>query len=105
MPDIVIGTTPTIKYTFHSVEPSDIVSAFLTFKQSGRVLLIKSLTDAEVGGDYISWRLSQEDTLTLGIGDVEIVLNWLTNSDIRGVGNKVRCKCVQNHISEVISND
>ena len=59
------GTTPTIRYNFNVIDPTRIVSAYLTLKQDGVLMLEKDLTEATIGEDYMYWVLSQEETLSL----------------------------------------
>ena len=59
------GTTPTIRYNFNVIDPARIVSAYLTLKQDGVLVMEKDLTEATVGENYIYWVLSQEETLSL----------------------------------------
>lgn len=61
---IIRGTTPTIKFTFKTVDPQQIVTAYLTMKQ-GELVIEKNLADGTVGENYIEWRLSQAETVSL----------------------------------------
>ena len=103
MKEIVAGTTPTIEYTFRSVVPSDITTALLTFKKDGIIILRKDLADAEVLENKMFFLLSQADTLKLGTGNVEIMLNWVDTNGIRGVGNTEIVKVLPNHKNEVMT--
>ena len=75
---IIIGTTPTITYTFKVVPVSSIVKAVLTVKERGENIIEKDLSDATVGEDTLSWTLTQEETLAIGARGASIMLNWLT---------------------------
>ena len=59
MVTIVRGTTPTIKYTFKTVDVANIDTAYLTFKYCGNVILERDITTATTGEDSISWVLDQ----------------------------------------------
>ena len=61
---IIRGTTPTIKFTFKTVDPQQIVTAYLTMKQ-GELVIEKTLADGTVGENYIEWQLSQAETVSL----------------------------------------
>lgn len=61
---IARGTTPTIKYTFTIINPSDITVAYLTIKQ-GSVTIERDIDTATVNEDSIEWTLTQEETLAL----------------------------------------
>lgn len=103
MTDVVIGTTPTFIFKFSKIQPSDIVKAVMTIKQSGNIIIERDLTTATVSEDSVSWTLTQEETLAAEIGTAEILLNWLDDNDTRGVSVKETLKFVRNHINEVMS--
>lgn len=107
MTKIVIGTTPSIKYTFKIVDPADFVEAILTIKDSRKTeKLRKTLDTATVGADYIEWTLTQEETLNLGIGSpLSMMLNWLTHGGTRGASAEEAVMAVNNHIREVMSDE
>ena len=60
---ITRGTTPTISYKFNVVNPADIKVAYLTLQQTGSQTVEKDLSDATVGEDTLTWRLTQDETL------------------------------------------
>lgn len=102
---IIQGTTPTIIYTFNSVNTSNITKAYLTFKKSdsSTVALTKDIAGATVETGKISWELTQEETLALyAAGRLEMMINWLTNTGVRGASNKTIVFIDPNHIPEVI---
>ena len=107
MTKIVIGTTPAIRYTFKIVDPADFAEAILTIKDSRKQeKLRKTLDTATVGTDYIEWTLTQEETLSLGIGSaLSMMLNWLTHGGTRGASAEEAVMAVNNHIREVMSNE
>ena len=105
MTDIVIGTTPTITFNFSEVNVDDIKVAILTIKRQGRIILEKNLQDATVIDKGIQWVLSQQDTLGIGTGYVEILLNWVKEDGMRGVSKKQEVNFKTNHINEVITNE
>ena len=104
MVKIILGTTPTIKYRFSIVDPSDFAKAILTIKDSRKAeKLRKTLDEAVVGTDYIEWTLTQEETLSLGTGSaLSMMLNWLTHGGTRGASAEEAVVAVNNHIREVI---
>lgn len=97
MTQIVIGTTPTITYTFKTVSPPDLTKAILTIKCAGQIILEKNIDDAEIGGDSISWTLTQEETLDIGTRSAKMMLNWLTTSGTRGASAETVLVGVTNH--------
>lgn len=101
MAAIIRATTPTIKYTFSVVDPADIITAIMTIKKSGTVVIEKELTDATVGEDNLSWTLTQAETLTV-TGNAEVMLNWVTGDGTRGASAPTSVNFTPNHINEVI---
>ena len=75
---LIRGTTPTIRYTFKTVDPAEITAAYLTLKFSGGQIE-KDLTAATVGTKYLEWQLTQTETLALkAVKNVEIQLRYKT---------------------------
>lgn len=102
MTQIIMGTTPTITYTFKTVSPADLVKAILTIKCAGQVIIEKTLDDAVVGENSLSWTLTQQETLNIGTRSGKMMLNWLTNSGKRGASAETAIVGVINHKMEVI---
>jgi hypothetical protein len=102
MNNIIIGTTPTITYTFKTVSPADMTKAILTIKCMGQIILEKTLADATVGEDSLSWTLTQQETLALGTRSCKMMLNWLTYAGTRGASAETAIIGVTNHKREVI---
>ena len=102
MTNIIIGTTPTITYTFRVVSPADLTKAILTIKCNGQVILEKTIADAVVGENSMSWTLTQQETLNIGTRSGKMMLNWLTHSGKRGASEETTIAGIQNHVKEVI---
>lgn len=104
MAKIIIGTTPTIKYKFKIVNPTDLSEAIMTIKDGKkREMLRKTLVTASVGTDSIEWTLTQEETLSLKNGSsLTMMLNWLTADGTRGASTEEPISMINNHIREVI---
>lgn len=102
MTQIIIGTTPTITYKFKIVSPAELEKAILTIKIAGQVILEKTLADAVVGEDSLSWTLTQQETLNIGTRSGKMMLNWLTASGTRGASAETVIMGVTNHKREVI---
>lgn len=104
MVNIVIGTTPTIRFNFSIVNPTDFTEAVFTINNFDKIeILRKTLDTATVGDGYIEWILAQNETLQLDVGkSFSMMLNWLTNSGVRGVSIKESINVVDNHIREVM---
>ena len=103
MTTIVIGTTPTIIYKFGIISPDDLIQAKMTIKGKNKILLSKFLSEATIGEDNISWKLSQAETLALGVGTRTMMLNWLTADGTRGVSKETIVNATNNHIPEVMT--
>lgn len=103
MTKIIIGTTPTITYKFSVVSVSDIVSAILTVKERGTTIIEKSLADASVGEDTLSWTLTQQETLDIGVKSATIMLNWKLRDGTRGASREDVITGVSNHVREVMT--
>lgn len=102
MANIIEGTTPTIKYTFGSVSVTDITTAYLTIKKSDSVAIERDITTATVGDDYLSWILTQAETLSLGVGKATMMLNWVTSDGVRGASEESYFTVAENHKEEEI---
>lgn len=105
MHTIVVGTTPTIQFKFKTIVPSDLAQARLTVKRNNNdmVIVTKTLADATVSKDAIAWTLSQAETLLIGVGQRDIMLNWLTANGTRGTSAETRVNFIPNHIRAVMS--
>ena len=101
MAEIINGTTPTIIYKFRTVDVNDLTKAILTIKKNGNIAITKTLADAVVGEDTLSWKMTQAQTLSV-LGKAEVMINWVTNSGIRGASNKTMLLFLGNHIMEVV---
>lgn len=102
MTNIIIGTTPTIIYKFSIVSPSDFRTAILTIKNQSEIIIEKTLADAFTGEDFLSWTLTQEETLLIGTRSCKMMLNWVTRSGKRGASTETVIIGVTNHKREVI---
>ena len=104
MDEIVRGTTPTIKYTFATIDTSNLTAAVLKIKSNDTDLITKEKTAATVGTGYIQWTLSQSETLSLTDGSyVSVCLDWLLSDGTRGIGKTITIKVSSSAVNEVIS--
>lgn len=103
MNTIVVGTTPTIQFKFKTIVPGDLAQAKLTVERNSKVIITKNLADATVGEDAIAWTLSQSETLQIGEGQRDIMLNWLTANGTRGTSAETKVNFISNHIRAVMS--
>ena len=102
MASIIRGTTPTLIYKFKIVRVSEIATAILTIKQADRVVIEKTLNSAVTGADSLSWTFTQQETLSLEIGSVSAMLNWVTADGTRGASKRTMVAIELNDIEEVI---
>jgi len=78
---IVRGTTPTIKITFKRTDVNYIDQGYLVLKQEGANIIEKPLADAFVGENYISFTLTQAETLSLASGTQgALMFDWMIGS-------------------------
>ena len=103
MSEIVRGTTPTIRYTFSTVDPADLSKAVLTISQRGTARITKALTAATVGEGTLSWTLTQAETLSLSKTRAEIKLDWLLESGVRGAGATMEAEVSDPGVNEVMT--
>ena len=101
---LIRGTTPTITFTFDSVDPANFADYCLT---------IKSVTDldtpiiqtstATVGTGILSFTLTQAQTLALTAGDtVNVYCDWLTSGMVRGRSVVATCRVFETGKDEVM---
>lgn len=102
---IIIGTTPTITYKFSVVSVSDITSAILTIRDRGSDIIRKTLEDAvaNVTDNTLSWTLTQQETLDIGVKSASIMLNWKLRDGTRGASKEEVITGANNHIREVMT--
>lgn len=100
--EIIRGTTPTISFTFSDVDITDIDSANMYVKQTGQIVISKSIEDATIGEDGLSFTLSQEDTLLLtSKTSAVIVLDWLSG-ETRGRSKTAKADVGEPGLDEVM---
>lgn len=99
---LVRGTTPTIRYTFNTVDTSNLTVAKLRLEQ-GNILIEKDLTDGSVGEGYIEWTLSQEETLSFcEKKNCLIKLDWKLQDGTRGIGTTKTVDVISSAYDEVL---
>ena len=98
------GTTPTFTLTFaqsSGVDLTEAVNVYVTFL-SGHKTITKTGSDLTVGQRSIGVFLSQEDTLSFGVGDVQIQANWTTGDGKRIASEITRYPITGNLLPRVI---
>ena len=98
---IIRGTTPTIKYTFKKIDVEDITTAYLTILISGNIKIEKDISTATIENKYISWTLTQEETLSMTSNKVTCQLNWKLSNGTRGASKKTPL-LVESNTKEVV---
>lgn len=102
MAKIIEGTTPTATYKFKTVKPAELAKAFFTVKVNGEVVIEKTLAEAAVGEDTLTWKLTQEETLLVGTRTATAMCNWILPDGTRGASTEDAIIGVSNHKKEVI---
>lgn len=105
MANIVRGTTPTIIFTYRTVEVDEIDKAYLTIKQSNQVLVERDISSATIDtvNNHVEWTLTQTETLNFNVGtSVFISCDWLLKSGTRGRSHVLRCEIEPSGKDEII---
>lgn len=103
IPAIVRGTTPTFIFTFTTVDPTSITSAYFTIKQMGKIKVSKPLEEGLVGEQTLEWTITQEESLSLTAGKpCEIRCEYLINAETRGSSKMKLCDVLPAGKEEVI---
>lgn len=74
---MIRGTTPTLEFVL-PFEASLLAAAYVTFVQSDSVVLDKPLSECAIDGNKMTVKLTQEDTLKLKTGLVEVQIRART---------------------------
>ena len=101
---MIRGTTPTFKLTINdeTVDLTDAINVYATFKQPCGLSLTKSGTDVQVSAREVDVYLNQEETLKFKPGQLDIQLNWTYNDGKRACSKIVRTNVGDNLIGSVI---
>lgn len=99
---IVRGTTPTFELSFpNTVNLNEANNIYVTFSK-GSTQVTKSGSEIQNSQHAISVMLSQEETLKLGIGPVEIQANWTYGDGLRAASNIVLYEFTKQLLAEVV---
>ena len=101
---IIRGTTPTITFTFDSVDPADFVDHCLTIKSVTDLnTAIIQTSNATIDTGTLSYTLAQVQTLALTAGDtVNVYCDWLTTGGVRGRSVVATCRVFETGKDEVM---
>lgn len=94
---IALGTTPTILINLDKVDPKTFVIADLTIKGRNNILLTRNIDTAIIKDSQISWKLTQKETLALGLGTYSVMCNWVTADETRGITKEDTLQVIDNH--------
>lgn len=61
---MIRGTTPTLEFTI-PFDAGQLAEAYVTLSQNGEIVIDKALHDCQCGGNKLSVKLTQEETLKL----------------------------------------
>lgn len=81
---VVRGTTPTFLLQFpQSVDLTNADNVYVTFDNAKGYTLTKSGADIEVEPQTVSVFLTQDETFRLGVGNIQIQVNWTFGNGLR----------------------
>ena len=98
---IARGVTPTFVLTFTDGDLTQADSVYVTFMYNGKTLT-KTGEALEVSARQISVFLSQEETLSFPVGNVEIQVNWMQDG-IRHASDIAKYEITRQLLDEVLS--
>ncbi len=83
------GTTPTMVLTIEGISEIDISQLYLSLRQFGN-MIEKTLEDVELKGNVLYCTLTQEETLSLFEGKVELQIRIKSKSNVAYATNKIQ---------------
>ena len=83
------GTTPTIVLTIEGISEIDINKLYLSLRQFGNTIE-KTLEDVKIVGNVLYCTLTQEETLSLFEGKVELQIRIKSKSNVAYATNKIQ---------------
>ena len=83
------GTTPTMVLTVEGISEIDISQLYLSLKQFGNTIE-KTLEDVKLVGNVLYCTLTQEETLSLFEGKVELQIRIKSKSNVAYATNKIQ---------------
>ena len=100
---MIRGTTPTFKLRLKdtSIDLTKADNIYVSFSQKS-VRLMKSGEDLEVNGNEVDVYLTQEESLKVVDGEVEIQINWTYDDGSRACTNIVTINVSKNLIGRVL---
>ena len=83
------GTTPTLVLTVDKISEIEIFQLYLSLRQFGNTIE-KTLEDVELKGNVLYCTLTQEETLSLIKGKVELQVRIKSKSNVAYATNKIQ---------------
>ena len=83
------GTTPTMVLTIEGISEIDISKLYLSLRQFGNTIE-KTLEDVKLVGNVLYCTLTQEETLSLFEGKVELQIRIKSKSNVAYATNKIQ---------------
>nr|DAE51162.1 MAG TPA: hypothetical protein [Caudoviricetes sp.] len=83
------GTTPTMVLTVEGISEIDIDKLYLSLRQFGNTIE-KTLEDVKLVGNVLYCTLTQEETLSLFEGKVELQIRIKSKSNVAYATNKIQ---------------
>lgn len=83
------GTTPTMVLTVEGISEIDISQLYLSLRQFGNTIE-KTLEDVKLKGNVLYCTLTQEETLSLFEGKVELQIRIKSKSNVAYATNKIQ---------------
>ena len=97
-----LTTTFTIKFSDEEIQLTHAEAIFVTFENTKTGIKIqKTGSDLEVSYNTIRTTLSQRETLRLGVGKLEIMVNWVLDG-VRDASNIMTYELTKNLIEKEI---
>ena len=102
--DVIIrGTTPVIYYEPRHINIENFTEAVLNIKQNGKLVIEKTINDAEIINDMFVWVLTQEDTISLQPFTKAIIsCPWKLSNGTRGESRLMVCNVFNSTMNGVI---
>lgn len=98
---MIRGTTPPIEINLPN-DASNYKEIVCTFKQGGKIVIEKKLSDMTVEGQKLSFRLTQEETLGLSASEYVVIQIRAVTTDDRALATWMSMTSVQDVLNEKV---
>lgn len=96
------GETVTTTISGFPIPISEIADLYIVFRNQFKTLLEKRLTDCSISGETLTFKLSQEESLSLGRGEIERSVIMITKDGSRLESEPSPFICSQTAKNEVL---